>query len=160
MFNQQNKLIDFNVTEYKIVNDIVSGPLWKKPLRNCNLYSFSFVSKMNIHNYIKRLFKNTTPTCVWAFSQPHFSTLAWKIPWTEEPGRLQSMGSLRVGHDWIDLAAAAVAADFNQNNRLSGDANLKIQWASSEKDKKHTWKKCKCPMLLTTLFIWGNSSSY
>ena len=29
----------------------------------------------------------------------HSSTLAWKIPWTEEPGRLQSMGSLRVGHD-------------------------------------------------------------
>ena len=30
---------------------------------------------------------------------PHSSTLAWKIPWTEEPGRLQSMGSLRVRHD-------------------------------------------------------------
>ena len=30
---------------------------------------------------------------------PHSSTLAWKIPWTEEPGRLQSMGSQRVGHD-------------------------------------------------------------
>ena len=30
----------------------------------------------------------------------HSSTLAWKLPWTEEPGRLQSMGSLRVGHDW------------------------------------------------------------
>ena len=30
---------------------------------------------------------------------PHSSTLAWKIPWTEEPGRLQSMGSLGVGHD-------------------------------------------------------------
>ena len=30
---------------------------------------------------------------------PYSSTLAWKIPWTEEPGRLQSMGSLRVGHD-------------------------------------------------------------
>ena len=30
----------------------------------------------------------------------HSSTLAWKIPWTEEPGRLQSMGSQRVGHDW------------------------------------------------------------
>ena len=28
----------------------------------------------------------------------HSSTLAWKIPWTEEPGRLQSMGSLKVGH--------------------------------------------------------------
>ena len=31
---------------------------------------------------------------------PHSSTLAWKIPWMEEPGRLQSMGSLTVGHDW------------------------------------------------------------
>ena len=31
---------------------------------------------------------------------PHFSPLAWKIPWAEEPSRLQSMGSLRVGHDW------------------------------------------------------------
>ena len=31
---------------------------------------------------------------------PHSSTLAWKIPWTEEPGRLKSMGSLTVGHNW------------------------------------------------------------
>ena len=31
---------------------------------------------------------------------PHSSTLAWKIPWTEEPCRLQSMGSQRVGHNW------------------------------------------------------------
>ena len=31
---------------------------------------------------------------------PHSSTLAWKIPWTEEPGGLQSMGLLRVRHDW------------------------------------------------------------
>ena len=30
----------------------------------------------------------------------HSSTIAWKIPWTEEPGRLQSIGSQRVGHDW------------------------------------------------------------
>ena len=30
----------------------------------------------------------------------HSSTLAWRIPWREQPGRLQSMGSLRVGHDW------------------------------------------------------------
>ena len=31
---------------------------------------------------------------------PHSSTLTWKIPWTEEPGRLQSMGLRRVRHDW------------------------------------------------------------
>ena len=30
---------------------------------------------------------------------PHSSTLAWRIPWMEEPGGLQSMGSLRIGHD-------------------------------------------------------------
>ena len=35
---------------------------------------------------------------------PHSSTLAWKIPWTEEPGGLQSMWSQRVGHDQSDLA--------------------------------------------------------
>ena len=31
----------------------------------------------------------------------HSSTIAWKIPWTEKPGRLQSMGSQRVGHHWV-----------------------------------------------------------
>ena len=35
----------------------------------------------------------------------HSSILAWRIPWTEEPGRLQSMGLLGVGHDWSNLAA-------------------------------------------------------
>ena len=38
----------------------------------------------------------------------HSSVLAWRIPRTEEPGRLPSTGSHRVGHDWSDLAAAAV----------------------------------------------------
>ena len=40
----------------------------------------------------------------------HSSVLAWRIPGTGEPGGLPSMGSHRVGHDWSDLAAAAVAA--------------------------------------------------
>ena len=40
--------------------------------------------------------------CPWAEKAmaPHSSTLPWKIPWTEDPGGLQSMGSLRVRHDW------------------------------------------------------------
>ena len=38
----------------------------------------------------------------------HSSVLAWRIPGTGEPGELPSMGSHRVGHDWSDLAAAAV----------------------------------------------------
>ena len=48
---------------------------------------------------VHRVTKNWT----WLNSKsmaPHSSTLAWRTPWTEEPGRLQSMGSLRVGHDW------------------------------------------------------------
>ena len=40
----------------------------------------------------------------------HSSVLAWRIPGTEEPGGLPSMGSHRVGHNWCDLAAAAAAA--------------------------------------------------
>ena len=39
---------------------------------------------------------------VWGLEEamaPHSSTLAWKIPWMEEPGRLRSMGSLKVRHD-------------------------------------------------------------
>ena len=35
----------------------------------------------------------------WRRQWHHSSTLAWKVPWTEEPGRLQSMGLLRVGND-------------------------------------------------------------
>ena len=42
----------------------------------------------------------TDPSTVHHFPSLCSSTLAWQIPWMEEPGRLQSMGSLRVGHDW------------------------------------------------------------
>ena len=44
---------------------------------------------------IKMVYANITEKAM----APHSSTLAWKIPWTEEPGGLQSVGSLRVGHD-------------------------------------------------------------
>ena len=48
----------------------------------------------------KRLHKSSTlGTSPEKAMAPHSSTLAWKIPWMEEPGRLQSMGLLRVGHD-------------------------------------------------------------
>ena len=52
----------------------------------------------------RKCFKKDNNTChirgsEKAMASPS-SSLAWKIPWTEEPGRLQSVGSLRVGHDW------------------------------------------------------------
>ena len=46
---------------------------------------------------------------------PHFSTLAWKIPWMEEPGGLQSMGSLRVGHDWATSLSLSWIGEGNGN---------------------------------------------
>ena len=61
-----------------------------------------------VAHMVKRL-STTQETWVWSlgWEDPlekemaiHSSTIAWKIPWTEEPGRLQSMGSQRVGHDW------------------------------------------------------------
>ena len=46
---------------------------------------------------------------------PHSSTLAWKIPWTEEPGRLQSTGLLRVGHDWVTSLSLSCIGEGNGN---------------------------------------------
>ena len=43
----------------------------------------------------------------------HSSILAWRIPWTEEPGRLQSMGSQRVEHSWSDLACTHGSSIFS-----------------------------------------------
>ena len=44
---------------------------------------------------------------------PHSSTLAWKIPWMEKPGRLQSRGSQRVGHDWATSLSLSFQVDHN-----------------------------------------------
>ena len=47
----------------------------------------------------------------------HSSTLAWRIPWTEEPGRLQSTGLQRVGHDWVtSLSKWTEMGEFNSDD--------------------------------------------
>ena len=46
---------------------------------------------------------------------PHSNTLAWKIPWTEEPGRLQSMGSLGVRHNWMTSLSLLCIGGGNGN---------------------------------------------
>ena len=45
----------------------------------------------------------------------HSSTLAWEIPWMEEPARLQSMGSLRVGHNWVTSLSRSCTGEGNGN---------------------------------------------
>ena len=60
---------------------------WRLKLTLRNIWLFFFFQK---HVLVGARRRQRQPT----------STLAWKIPWTEEPDRLQSMGLLRVGHDW------------------------------------------------------------
>ena len=62
-------------------------------LNDLILFVFSMIFKSYI--YFKRIYSIMAEKAM----APHSSTLAWKIPWTEEPGGPQSMGSLRVGQD-------------------------------------------------------------
>ena len=57
----------------------------------------------------------------------HSSILAWRIPWTKEPGRLQSVGSQRVGHNWSNWAQTLFAF---QSGSISHDLDfiLKLRW--------------------------------
>ena len=70
-----------------VINFGVHGPLW------ISIFIFfpDIYSRVELLDHMVALEKAMAT---------HSSTLAWKIPWTEESGRLQSMGSLRVGHDW------------------------------------------------------------
>ena len=65
--------------------------LWFPPHRNPHSCLPTSSSLAFIHSYLKLPEKAMAP---------HSSIFAWKIPWTKEPGRLQSMGLLRVGHNW------------------------------------------------------------
>ena len=78
------------------------------PVLYCFDYSDWFlIVKHNLHSsdkshvvMMKHLFYILLDFTLKKAMAPHFSTIAWEIPWMEEPGRLQSLGSWRVGHDW------------------------------------------------------------
>ena len=60
----------------------------------------SYCSNYTSTPKLKACFRNESSRHVEKAMAPHSSALAWKVPWTEEPGGLQSTGSLRVGYDW------------------------------------------------------------
>ena len=72
--------------------------LHNNPLSGCTIVWMNPLSGFFI--YWMKYFVASKVWQLWPTMAPHSSTLAWKIPWTEEPGGLQSMGSLRVGRDW------------------------------------------------------------
>ena len=63
--------------------------------------------------------------------ETHSSALAWRIPWTEEPDRLQSMGSLRVRHDWAtSLSRIGEGNDPLQRSCLENPRDGGNSWAA------------------------------
>ena len=79
---------------------------------------------------------------------PHSSTFAWRIPWMEEPGGLQSMGSLRVGHDWATSLSLSLSNTGGVG--LIPGWGAKIPHASWPKKQKIEQKQ-HCSNLMKTL---------
>ena len=76
--------------------------VWSQPDFGSNwLYHLNHIINLKVSIKLMRSLKIriTLGTSLEKAMAPHSSTLAWKIPWMEEPSRLQSMGSLRVRHD-------------------------------------------------------------
>ena len=63
-----------------------------------NWHKGTLGGKIKLFDCLTLIQKSILTLCWEKAMAPHSSTLAWEIPWMEEPGRLQSMGSLRVGH--------------------------------------------------------------
>ena len=100
---------------------------------------------------------------------PYSSTLAWKIPWMEEPGRLQSMGSHRVRHEWSNLAAAAAYTPVFVAWRIPGTGEPGGLPSMGSHRVRHNWrnlaaaaakkKESEVALLCPTLCSPMNSSS-
>ena len=92
----------------------------------------------------------------------HSSILAWRIPWREEPGRLQSMGSQRVGHDW----ATSLTHPLTHSNTVGGSVNwynhhgeqyggsLKRTWEHISGENSNS-KRCMHPHVYSSV-IYSN----
>ena len=93
----------------------------------------------------------------------HSRILAWRIPWTEEPGGLRSIGSQRVGHDWSNLAYTRAHTGNPQNSVSSLDLsfNSKLVYLVdiSSSSLNVFSRKIECYMWKTELLIPMNTSS-
>ena len=85
----------------KVVSNLIRDWVWSYVFLFQNLF-FPFRTHtsnvMNSFMYVVRI--NLNDNILEKAMAAHSCTLAWRIPWTEEPGRLQSIGSQKVGHDW------------------------------------------------------------
>ena len=118
---------------------------------------------------------------------PHSSTLAWEIPWTEEPGGLQSRGSLRVGYDWVTSLSLSCIGDGNgnplqcsclENSRDGGawgaaiygvtQSRTRLKWLSSSSSSSSSGRTWAQYMKINSVSVnyqnsaikWKNSTTY
>ena len=101
----------------------------------------------------------------------HSSILAWRIPWTEKPGRLQSMGSQRVGHDWVTSPSPSYWQKKKNSNSNSYSTSSSLSypslrpnihiWASDLLQRIHWGRPATQPLcqfiILFFLFQWKRS---
>ena len=127
--------------------------------REASLYIYIY-TQTHTHTYIYRV--GISFTWIWLRSvylsekamAPHSSTRAWKIPWTEEPGGWQSMGSLRVGHDW------ATHSHFSLSCIWEGNGNsLQCSCLENPRDGGAWWAAVHGVAQSRTRLKWLSSSS-
>ena len=88
----------------------------------------------------------------------HSSTLAWKIPWVEEAGRLQSMGSQRVGHNWVTSLSLFLPSFTGRNEGVSGVGlqMYKSKWTETLHKKRFlgSWYYRRSKLLTSNRSTW------
>ena len=78
-------------------------------------------------------------------------TIPWKIPWTEEPGRLQSMGSQRVGHDWVTSLYTSWCLHLKGKSISSLQPHISHFWIHRWSKVAVALKNCSCLLFLLHL---------
>ena len=74
----------------------------------------------------------------------HPGILTWRIPWTEEPGGLQSIGSQRVGHNWSNLACCHAPGFGDDCSKDSYSSPMKMKWNESHSVVSNTCDPVDC----------------
>ena len=82
----------------------------------------------------------------------HSSILAWRIPWAGEPGRLQSIGSQKAGHDWGDLACSMHYATYMQHT-WHKHVLQRLVFIRPHKFPSKCWFSCIAQVLKCSIFI-------
>ena len=128
-----------------------SGPIWCYPaffacrlntLQACGLWCLLRSFGIKAHWYLE----------LEKAMAPHSSTLAWTIPWTEEPDRLQSMGSLRVRQDWATSLSLSCIGEGNGNP-------LQCSCLKNPRDRGACWAAIYGVAQSRTRLKWLSSSS-